>query len=66
MQGTREGLAGRGATVKAAARMRPGDGGAGGGRGAVDEKKLIRREVVTRIYKILDPFDLLAPTTIKP
>ena len=32
----------------------------------MDEKKLIRREVVTRVYKIRDPFDFLVPTRIKP
>ena len=31
----------------------------------VDEKKLIRREVVSMIDKIYDPFDLLAPSMIK-
>ena len=31
----------------------------------MDEKKLIRRQVVSTSYKIFDPFDLLAPITIK-
>ena len=36
------------------------------GRGTVDKRKLIRREIVTRTYRILDPFNLLAPTSSKP
>ena len=31
----------------------------------VDEKKLIRREVVLRLYKIFDPLDFLTPRMIK-
>ena len=35
------------------------------GRGTVDKRTLIRREIVTRTYRILDPFDLLTSTSSK-